>query len=628
MPKVYKRVSNRGSWSSESMVLAAKAVQDASMNLYKASVTYGVPRNTLRDRVKGNAAKKPYEKPCVLGSDNEKKLVERIVYLQRLGFGLTISDVRRLAYEFVTKNGMKSHLFSDDKLMAGWDWYRAFMKRNPEITVRQAQSISYARAECMNRPMVYAFFDMFQREVDLLNLRMKPQSIYNADETGLQLHLKPGKILAAKGDRSVLQITNSERGENVTVMGCCNAAGNFIPPMVIFKGQRSKPEFEDGMPPGTAVKMSESGYISSELFLFWLQHFNSHRTQGKVVLLLDGHASHVKSLAVLEYACQNDITMICLPPHTTHFIQPLDRSFFKPLKVYYDQACKTFVSNHPGRSITKLQFGGILNQAWGKAATTANATNGFRICGIYPVDRDAIPDHAYAPSAASDIGPAGDDGQQSVQPSINEQEQEAAPATTSTPVAQRPPLVASTSQAGNTPQHNDEASTVLSPASEISSISFRDLHPTPKIKRARKTSDGRRQKAAVLTSVSYRQQLFAKADAKGKDDGDSCSSRASGGKAKNKGKGKKTQGRSKCKKTKKNKEIKKNKKQTIAHQDKDNPSNFCAECGCSYFDENQNVDEEWICCQNCQLWYHETCADAVNDLYFTCKQCQPNTVTV
>ena len=155
-----------------------------------------------------------------------------------MGFGLTITDVRRMAYEFVQRNDIKESLFSDNKKIAGWDWYRAFMKRNPEITVRSAQSISCARAQCMNKPMVNAFFDMYEHEADLLNLRTSPQCIYNADETGLQLHLRPGKVLAAKGDKSVLQVTNSERGENVTVMACCNAAGNFIPPMVIFKGQR------------------------------------------------------------------------------------------------------------------------------------------------------------------------------------------------------------------------------------------------------------------------------------------------------------------------------------------------------------------------------------------------------
>jgi len=255
----------------------------------------------------------------------------------------------------------------------------------------------------MNRLMVDAFFNMYEQEVDKLMLRTSPHAIYNADETELQLRLRPGKVLAAKGDKSVLQVTNSERGQNVTVMACCNAAGNFIPPMIIFKGVRCKPEFADGSPPGTLIEMSESGYISADLFLSWLKHFNKYRPAENCILLVDGHASHVKSLEVLDYASDNGITLICLPPHTTHYLQPLDRSFFKPLKVYYDQACRSFISNHAGRSVTKLQFSSLLNQAWGKATTTETGTNGFRICGIYPVSRQAIPEHAYAPSGVSEI---------------------------------------------------------------------------------------------------------------------------------------------------------------------------------------------------------------------------------
>lgn len=111
------------------MVAAANAVRNG-MSLYRASVEYGVPRNTLRARVNGDAAKKAYEKPCVLGEANEKALVDRIIYLQRLGFGLTITDVRRLAFDFVQKSNIHGSLFNADKKIAGWDWYRAFMQRH------------------------------------------------------------------------------------------------------------------------------------------------------------------------------------------------------------------------------------------------------------------------------------------------------------------------------------------------------------------------------------------------------------------------------------------------------------------------------------------------------------------
>jgi 4-hydroxybenzoate polyprenyltransferase len=108
----------------------------------------------------------------------------------------------------------------------------------------------------------------------------------------------------------------------------CNAIGNFIPPFVIFKGKRKKPEFSDAMPPGTAIEASESGHISSELFALWLQHFQMHRSSGPVILLLDGHCSHVNNEEALCFADKNNIHVLYLPPHTRHFLQPLDRSFF------------------------------------------------------------------------------------------------------------------------------------------------------------------------------------------------------------------------------------------------------------------------------------------------------------
>ena len=85
------------------------------------------PRKVTKNRVR------------VLGAANEVAMVERrpIIYLQRLGFGLTITDIRRLAFDFVQKNNIHGSLFNAAKKSAGWDWYRSFMHRHPEITVRK-----------------------------------------------------------------------------------------------------------------------------------------------------------------------------------------------------------------------------------------------------------------------------------------------------------------------------------------------------------------------------------------------------------------------------------------------------------------------------------------------------------
>ena len=56
------------------------------------------------------------------------------------------------------------------------------------------------------------------------------------------------------------------------------------------------------------------------------------------LLVLDGHSSH-ESLAILELAIQHDIHILCLPPHTTHALQPLDRSVFGPLNKAFNTVC-------------------------------------------------------------------------------------------------------------------------------------------------------------------------------------------------------------------------------------------------------------------------------------------------
>jgi len=44
----------------------------------------------------------------------------------------------------------------------------------------------------------------------------------------------------------------------------------------------------------------------------------------KVLLILDGHCSH-KSIDTIDLARANGVVIICLPPHKTHRMQPLDQ---------------------------------------------------------------------------------------------------------------------------------------------------------------------------------------------------------------------------------------------------------------------------------------------------------------
>ena len=107
-------------------------------------------------------------------------------------------------------------------------------------------------------------------------------------------------------------------------------------------------------------------------------------------------------MSVLEVADEIGVTILCLPAHCSHELQPLDKSFFKPLKVYWNEAVDKFRRQYPGRSLGKLQFPEIFSESWYRAATPKNAVSGFVGTGICPFNPEVIPDTAYAPSSVSD----------------------------------------------------------------------------------------------------------------------------------------------------------------------------------------------------------------------------------
>ncbi|XP_060806689.1 uncharacterized protein LOC132903177 [Amyelois transitella] len=397
MPNRYVRKTGRGSWSQLDLTQAIEAVSARNVSVRQAALEYGVPRKTLERRLKSqNYIKGPMGPSSSFGSEHEKRLVKHILNMQKHCFPLTPKDLRSIAFHFAEQLGLK-HSFNKNKQEAGYVWLQSFLSRNPEITLRKAEGVSIARTQSLNRTEVNAYFNTLSDLLEQYDLFDKPSKIFNMDESGLQLNPRPGIVLAQKGSKAVCSQTSTEKGETITVIACCNAEGVFLPPACIMKGKNKKQEWQDGMPPGSVLYMSQkSAYINTNIFFEWLKtHFLPRKPPGKVLLILDGHTSHCNSVEMLEFATDNDICLFTFPSHTTHYLQTLDRSVFKSLKAFYYEACRIWLKRNPWRRLTRLQFGELLSTAWSKAATYDNAVNGFKATGVYPFDRNAIPDYAF-----------------------------------------------------------------------------------------------------------------------------------------------------------------------------------------------------------------------------------------
>ena len=185
-----------------------------------------------------------------------------------------------------------------------------------------------------------------------------PGQIYNIDKTGIPLDHKPPYVIEEGAKK--IQYRTSGSKKQITVVGCINAAGQALPPFVIFDAKCLNHEWTDGEVPGTTYGLSSNGWIDSEFFHGWLtDHFLKYAVGARpLLLLLDGHSSHYNPKTI-RFAKDHDIVVLCLPPHTTHETQPLDTCVFGPLKHNWGNVCHQFMQQHPGKIVTKYNFSAL-----------------------------------------------------------------------------------------------------------------------------------------------------------------------------------------------------------------------------------------------------------------------------
>lgn len=403
MPPV--SINKRKKWNNMHMKSAILAIKNKEMGFLKAQKTFNVPRGTLFrfikylkehpsaniDEVVGvSLGRKP-----VFSREIEKEFVNHCLDMDNRYFGLSMKDLRRLAFQFAQIQGIKNPFNSND-MCAGRKWFKNFLRRNSELSMRSAQGTSVARIKGFNKKSVEDFFSILEAEYEKHNY--PANRIFNCDETGLTIvQSKIPKVLARKGKKQIGSLTSAERGSLVTVVTCMSASGIYVPLLLIFPRKNMKNELKDGAPPGTVFETHPSGWIQGDIFTKWFKHFISYVKPSeteRVMLILDGHYSHTRNLDLILAARQSYVTIVCLPPHCSHKMQPLDIAFMHPLKAYYNDEVRTWLNQHrdPVRPITHYQISKLLGKAYSRAATIETAVNGFRKAGIFPLDKNIFKD--------------------------------------------------------------------------------------------------------------------------------------------------------------------------------------------------------------------------------------------
>ena len=144
------------------------------------------------------------------------------------------------------------------------------------------------------------------------------------------------------------------------------------------------------------MAMQEKGYMTSYLFLRWMDHFIQQLEElqdlsptNRHMIILDGHKSHV-TLEVMKKAKAHGVDMLSLPSHTSHGRQPLDVACFKPFKIAFKAYRNKWMSENNGNIVEKETLAHWLDLSLKKALSKSNILAGFKAIGIWPLNLERM----------------------------------------------------------------------------------------------------------------------------------------------------------------------------------------------------------------------------------------------
>lgn len=99
--------------------------------------------------------------------------------------------------------------------------------------------------------------------------------------------------------------------------------------------------------------------------------FTNSNKHNKVLYIADNHDSHLFTY-VIQLIHAAGVVFLTLSPYCSHRLQPSDRTVFRVLKAYYNEALDNWLKNHPSQTISIYDIPGTLNEVNIWAFSTEN----------------------------------------------------------------------------------------------------------------------------------------------------------------------------------------------------------------------------------------------------------------
>ncbi|KAK3924666.1 Pogo transposable element with KRAB domain [Frankliniella fusca] len=298
---------------------------EAGMSIRQASFIYNVKWSTLADACNRKLIR-PAGRAKELSDTEEQAITDHLMCQSDWGFPLTREEVRMLVKDYLDRKNVVSNRFKDNA--PGTKWMNGFLGRHPELQQLVPKLIKASRAQ-VDPATVNKYFDNLERTLE----GVPAKNILNFDETNLSDDPANKHVIVRRGEKYPVKVMTTSKTA-ISFMFAGTASGTLLPPYVVFKSKEMSETWTADGPPGTRYNRSASGWFDMHIFEEWFSTILlswAKTVDGQKVVIGDNVSSHF-SRRVFELCAENNIKFVCLPPNSTHLLQPLDVAFFSPLK--------------------------------------------------------------------------------------------------------------------------------------------------------------------------------------------------------------------------------------------------------------------------------------------------------
>ena len=292
-----------------------------------------------------------------LSVEEEEILLQEVFEAQSNMCCLEPKEVRKRASELYTQRTGDVKVF--DK-----SWWRRFLQRhNDRLGVQVVSGLEEDRGNVEAEKVFQYYKDLEQ----LFQLIHDPRQLINIDEEGIG-----SRPMKGKRKKVVYITTNPQKPffkeetdeSHISIVGAINGRDRIRPLLILGKQEIDQSNTEIAMRLDSFYYFhTKSGYATIESTVFFVQYIlhpyvlNIRKEKNNpalpFILIMDGLAAHKNQNVTNEINKIGNIFVRFIPPHSSHFLQPLDLFFFSQHKKNYLESLSSSQENRSNSTANK-----------------------------------------------------------------------------------------------------------------------------------------------------------------------------------------------------------------------------------------------------------------------------------